>query len=171
MAKKHLAAALGFLIFLGVNYKAESRNTKHLLPIEPALQSNQAKIALKPNDDIKLYFSGQSTPVAQKTFSEIRSNRKTNSVGKSDKTSCEWAFLSAVKALQAKAKEMGANAIIDVKSDYNEKEFASADQFECHAGATVAGVVLKGTPVIIGDVQTIQEKPASNTKVKVNNKK
>jgi len=40
------------------------------------------------------------------------SNRKTNGVGKKDRYGCKWAALSALIALQDKAKTYGANAVI-----------------------------------------------------------
>lgn len=48
-------------------------------------------------------------------------------------------------AFQDKAKEMGANAVINVVSYYKKDTFSSATEFECHAGTFVGGVALKGT--------------------------
>lgn len=79
------------------------------------------------------------------------SNRKTNAFGKSDDKACNWAFLSAMVALEKRAQQMGANAVINIVSYYNRKVMASATEFECHAGAIIAGVVLKGDFVKIAD--------------------
>ncbi|MNT94475.1 hypothetical protein D3C72_2361760 [compost metagenome] len=73
------------------------------------------------------------------------SNRKTNGVGKSDEDGCRWAALSALIALQETAKSLGANAVIDIVSYYKKNEVASPTDYECHAGAVVVGVALKGT--------------------------
>ena len=79
------------------------------------------------------------------------SNRKTNAFGKSDEKACNWAFLSAMAALQTRAQQMGANAVIKIVSYYNKKVMSSAAEFECHAGAIIAGVALKGDFVKISD--------------------
>ena len=57
------------------------------------------------------------------------------------------AFLvtSALLALQSGAKARGANAVVDIVSFYKRNEFRSASSYECHAGALMAGVALKGT--------------------------
>ena len=49
------------------------------------------------------------------------------------------------EADQEKARELGANAVVDMVSYYKKNEMKSAAEYECHAGAVVAGVALKGT--------------------------
>lgn len=48
-------------------------------------------------------------------------------------------------SLQNGAKREGANAVIDIVSYYKKNEYRSATHFECHAGALIIGVALKGT--------------------------
>lgn len=163
-----IPGALALLLTSITSLNGEARNSKYYMPLDKVLNSKQAENVLI-DKDIKLYFADQETPAIETKLEEIRSNRKTNSVGKSDKGGCEWAFLSVVKALQAKAKEMGADAIINITSDYGE-EFSSKEEYECHAGATVTGVVLKGTPVIFkGSSKEIT--PAKEESNKTQNKK
>jgi uncharacterized protein YbjQ (UPF0145 family) len=78
------------------------------------------------------------------------SNRKTNAVGKSDERACNWAFLSAMVTLERRAKQLGANAVINIVSYYKKDTMSSTTEFECHAGALIAGVALKGEFVKIG---------------------
>lgn len=128
---------------------AQARDTKHLLSIEEAS-------AMKDKDGIldgsvKFYFAGQPHPaVTAKLLTDV-TNQKTNAVGKSDEEACKWVFLSALVQLHKKAKELGGNAVVNIVSYYKKNEMASATQFECHAGATLAGVALKGDIVKIGD--------------------
>jgi len=137
---------MGLVLFSSIDCQA--RNTRYFLSNEGILDKPVAQNNL-PDKDVQIYYTGQDTPKVVSSFKVITSHRKTNSVGKTDRTACEWAYLSAIKALQAKAKQIGANAVIDVKSDYKDNELDTADKYECHAGATVAGVVLKGTPVVL----------------------
>lgn len=96
---------------------------------------------------IRIYFKGQSRPRYNKVIGEYKTNKKTNAFGKSDKKACQWVFLSAVKALIDRAKKEGGKAVVDVVSNYKNKPYSSATQFECGAGAIMAGVALKGKVV------------------------
>ena len=48
-------------------------------------------------------------------------------------------------AMQDQARSHGANAVVDITSNYKKQEFSSPTQYECAAGAIMAGVALKGT--------------------------
>ena len=147
--KKFAVLTLGLTLTLLSIWQAEARNTKHLLPISVALAVKDAKEKL--DGSIKFYFGDQETPkVVTKLGSDV-SNRKTNAFGKSDETACNWAFLSAMIALEKRAQQLGANAVVNIVSYYDKKIMSSATEFECHAGAIVAGVVLKGDFVKIAD--------------------
>ena len=68
---------------------------------------------------------------------------------KSDTTACQWVFLSAMKSLKVLAQRKGANAVINIKSNYKNNPTSSNTQFTCGAGATIAGVALIGDAVRI----------------------
>ena len=42
------------------------------------------------------------------------------------------------------AKAAGANAVVDLASNYKHIEYKDSQKYECHAGALMAGVALKG---------------------------
>jgi uncharacterized protein YbjQ (UPF0145 family) len=105
----------------------------------------------KLDGSIKFFFGNQPTPpVITKLGSDV-SNRKTNAFGKSDEKACNWAFLSAMVALEKRAQQLGANAVINIVSYYQKEVMSSATEFECHAGAIIAGVALKGDFVKISE--------------------
>lgn len=122
---------------------ALARNTEIHLPLADVLDMPEAKEKL--DGSVKFYLAGQKTPKVLKRLQSDTSNRKTNGVGKADDVACRWAALSALIALQDKAKELGANAVIDIASYYKKDTFKSTTDYECHAGAVVVGVTLKGT--------------------------
>ena len=95
--------------------------------IEEALNSPKAKEVLNPN--IK---------------SGLMANKKTNAFNKSDKEACEWAFLSAVKTFQERAVQEGGSRVVNLTGYYKKQPFDSKTQFQCGAGALMAGVTLKG---------------------------
>jgi uncharacterized protein YbjQ (UPF0145 family) len=125
-----------------------ARDTKHLFSIQDALASPAYDGRL--NEDIKLYFGNQGHDQISKNLGDFVTNRKTNGFGKSDQKACEWALLSALLVLQERAVAEGGNAIVNIRSFYKKNEWSSDAQYECHAGAIMAGVALKGTVVRIG---------------------
>lgn len=126
----------------GVIAPAQARDTKHLMSIEKAMAANDAKGRL--GDTVKFYFGDQATPAIVGRLGSDKTSQKTNSFGKSPETACNWAFLSAMLRLQARAQELGANAVVNIVSNYKNVEFSSATEFECHDGAIMSGVALKG---------------------------
>ncbi|MGO4305501.1 MULTISPECIES: excinuclease ATPase subunit [unclassified Cupriavidus] len=122
---------------------AAARDTKYMLPLQEVLDMSEARDKL--DGSVKFYLAGARTPkVLEKKESDV-SNKKTNGVGKSDEEACRWAALSALIAFQDKAKSLGANAVVNMVSYYKKDENANPTDYECHAGAVVVGVALKGT--------------------------
>lgn len=139
MKKLSLAAAL---LAITLAEPALARDDKHLLSVRELLEYGQAQGKL--DGSVRFYFAGQKTPSGQRLSSGV-ANRKTNAFNKTDEEACRWSALSALVALQEKAKALGANAVVNIESYYKRNTFKSATEYECHAGAMVAGVALKGT--------------------------
>jgi uncharacterized protein YbjQ (UPF0145 family) len=124
---------------------AQARDTLHNLNINEALQVGRDQGVIL--DDAKVFFVGQKHPAVIKKYGEFKTNKKTNAFNKSDEKACQWAFFSAIKSLQSRALKEGGNAVIDIKSNYKSREFSSPTEFQCGAGALMAGVALKGIVV------------------------
>lgn len=122
---------------------AFARDTVLHIPLADVLELPEAKEKLDPS--FKFLLDGQPTPKNTKRLGTDVSNPKTNGFGKADDYGCKWAALSALINLQAGAKRNGGNAVVDIVSYYKKVEYKSATDFECHAGAFVIGVALKGT--------------------------
>lgn len=120
---------------------ADARDTRQHFDIAQAIAAGKADGTL--DGSVKFYFKGESTPDAQR-LGPATTNKKTNAFGKRDEVACQWVFLGALKALQAAAKARGADAVIDIESNYKNQPFTSATQYECGAGGLMAGVALKG---------------------------
>jgi uncharacterized protein YbjQ (UPF0145 family) len=144
-----VTAITSLIVSLATVSPLHARDTRHLLPIAAAMETKDAQDKL--DGSVKFFFGDQAAPqILTKLGSDV-ANRKTNAFGKSDEKACNWAFLSAVVALEKRAQQLGANAVINVVSYYNRKVMSSGTEFECHAGAIIAGVVLKGDFVKIVD--------------------
>jgi uncharacterized protein YbjQ (UPF0145 family) len=147
MANMYRLAVL--MLCLTIGSPAYARDTRHLLPIAVAMEVRDAQDKL--DRSVKFYFGDQAPPQVLTNLGSDVSNRKTNAFGKSDEKACNWAFLSAMVALEKRAQQLGANAVINIVSYYNKKVMSSATEFECHAGAIIAGVALRGDFVKFAD--------------------
>jgi hypothetical protein len=146
--KKSISFLLALSTFAVLSVPAHARDTQYMLSIEDGMKTeSDAKL----DGSVKFYFAGQKHPIVLQKFKTDISNLKTNSFGKGDEVACNWAFLSTLLSFQDRAKQLGANAVVNLVSYYKKNEMASATQFECHAGAIVAGVALKGDIVKIAD--------------------
>lgn len=134
-------AALACLLALGSS--ASARDTRLLLPISDALQQGRDQGVI--GKDIAFKFGKGNRGGYAKTVGTDVANRKTNAVNKSDVEACNWVFLSALKSLEQSAREVKASAVVEIVSFYKKNEFSSETEFECHAGAIMAGVALKGS--------------------------
>jgi hypothetical protein len=142
MKASALVATVAALLAVGV---AQARDTALKLPLKDAMETPDAKSQL--GTDVKFFFGDQKHPAAKTTLGTYTANKKTNFANKSDKEGCEWAFLSAMLSLKQRAIAEGGNAVVNIQSFYKKKEFSSATEYECHAGAFVGGVALRGTVV------------------------
>lgn len=141
--KPLMGVIISTALLFSVNVQAKDDVGKY--PIESLLKSSKAKEVLL--DDIALYFGEQPHPKATETYGEVMSNKKTNAFMKSESEACEWVMLSALIALQERAKREGMDAVVNIQSFYKKREFISTSEFECGAGNLIAGVTLKGTLV------------------------
>ncbi|MDE3271991.1 excinuclease ABC subunit A [Pseudoalteromonas sp. G4] len=110
--------------------------------VDELLKTSKAQQTLDP--EIKLFFGKQDAGKVLSTYGEVQTNKKTNAVNKSDKEACQWVMLSALKAMQQRARKEGMNAVVNISSFYKKREFVSDTEFECGAGFLMAGVTLKG---------------------------
>ena len=130
-------------------WPAHARDDKLMFPIAPALEAKDAKEKL--DGSVKFYFGDQQMPKILTKLGTDVTNQKTNAVGKSDEKACNWVFLSAMIQLDKRAKQLGANAVINIVSYYQKNVMSSPTEFECHAGTIVAGVALRGEFVKIAE--------------------
>ena len=139
---KKLAAAATLLI-CALPGISQARDTAVYLPFDKAVA--EATRAGKIDGSVKFYLAG-NTPTGNVTVVSAGAvtNKKTNAFNKSDEVACEWVAQSAIISLHQAAKNAGANAVTNIVSFYKKNERKDAKTYECHAGALMAGVALKG---------------------------
>jgi len=132
---------------------AEARDDVYFLPIKDALELGKTKGKL--DGSVQFYFSDQSHPAVDASLvQDIVTNKKTgtntSNSKQTDEEACRWAMVSALMALQERARKEGGNAVINIESYYKKNNYKSQDQYECHAGSLMTGVALKGDVVRLG---------------------
>ena len=96
-------------------------------------------------EGVTFYFGEQSHPGFTRNHGEFRTNKKTNAFNKSDLQACQRAMMSAMLQLHKKAMSLGANAVVNILSNYKDDKVSSDTEFVCGAGGIMAGVALIGT--------------------------
>ena len=137
-----LAAASLALMFGAAS--ASARTTFHELDVARAKTEGTGHEKLL---DIPVFMAGEKHRDVAKDLGGFRSNRRTNASNKTDEEACQIAFLSALIQLQSRARDLGADAVVDVSSITRDEPFASATQYRCAAGSLVANVALEGRMV------------------------
>jgi uncharacterized protein YbjQ (UPF0145 family) len=135
--KNWTLAALLFAVIPGIS---QARDTTHFLPFEQAVQ--EALNAGRLDGSVKFYLAGNPVK-ANVVKSGVTTSQKTNAFNKSDEGACSWALQSALIRMQNAAKQAGANAVVNIVSNYKNVVYSDTQKYECHAGAVMAGVALK----------------------------
>jgi len=120
---------------------AFARNTIHEYEIADVLNNEQYANRLS---GVAFYFGDQEYPPVAQKFGEYRTNKKTNAFNKSDLVACQWVMLSALLQLQERARSLGADAVVNIRSNYKNNVVSSSTKYTCGAGGTVAGVAFIG---------------------------
>ena len=132
------------ILLLFAGSVAQARDTRHQFNIADVVDKPQNASQL---EGVSFYFGDEGHPSVKKNHGEFRTNKKTNAFNKSDLEACQWVMMSALLQLRTRAQSLGANAVINTKSNYKNNEVSSETEYTCGAGTTVAGVAFIGTIV------------------------
>jgi hypothetical protein len=144
MTRTMILISTAMLLFLSAD--ASARNTLHSLAVADVLNNPEYASRL---DGVTFYFGDQPHPAPLTSFGEFRTNQKTNAFNKSDVEACEWVMLSALVALHSRAVSLGANAVVNIRSNYKNNVTRSDTEYTCGAGAFTAGVALIGDFILV----------------------
>jgi hypothetical protein len=141
MKAKHLSLSALFLLAMPVASMAADRVV--YMPFQPALSAGQDSGKL--DGSVKFYLAGtQPNGKLNVIKDNVEVSRKTNAFGKKDPVTCAWVMQSVLISLQEQAKAAGANAVVDIVSNYDGSEYSDDKTYECHIGFLMSGVQLKG---------------------------
>jgi hypothetical protein len=149
MSKMSLTVVLIAAMACAAAQPAAAADRWNELDVAAAIAAGRAEGVL--DGSVSFHFRGAAAPAVLERHGEATTSRRTNGVGKSDETSCQWVMLSALKALQDAAKARGANAVVDIVSMTKNEEFASATEYRCAAGGLMSAVALRGEYARVAD--------------------
>jgi uncharacterized protein YbjQ (UPF0145 family) len=78
---------------------------------------------------------------------EITASKRTRRRG-NDVQDCHWALAAAIKELVHDARAMGADTILDVRSNWKNRPNYHGNFYECALGGLMVGVALRATAVV-----------------------
>jgi uncharacterized protein YbjQ (UPF0145 family) len=140
---------IALVLVLGSTSSGFARDDIENYSIKHALGTPDAKEKLDPK--IKLFFGNSKHGAVVKSIGEWKSYKKSNGVGRANEVACQRAFLSAAISLQQRASKMGGNAVIGIKSDYDNSKTSSDTTYVCASGTLMSAVALIGTVVKLGN--------------------
>ena len=143
---KRTTRGLVLAILLLVSAVASARTTIHHLDVANIFDNPEYASRL---EGVSFFFGNTPYPEPVRVIGERRTNQKTNAFNKSDIEACEWVMLSALLRMHSAAVNAGANAVVNIQSNYKNNLFVSDTQYSCGAGNIMAGVALIGTLVLI----------------------
>ena len=135
-----------------------ARDTRHSYSVADVLQDPENAARLQ---GVSFYFGEQAHPAIQNDHGEFRTNKKTNAFGKSDLKACQRVMMSAMLQLHQRAQSLGANAVVNIKSNYKDNVVISDTEYVCGAGAIMAGVALIGTFVEVEAAEPMEAETES----------
>ncbi|MES2821820.1 MAG: excinuclease [Pseudomonadota bacterium] len=133
---------IGALLLCTLPSVSQARDTTHYLPFEAVVAYTTQ--AGRLDGTVKFYLAGNKPAGDVSVINpSITTSHKTNGFDIHDELACSRALELALIELQNAAKAAGANAVTEIVSNYQNKEYRDPANYECHAGANLARVELK----------------------------
>ena len=101
---------------LSVASLAQARNVRLVLPIAAAMEATNVQD--RPSGSVKFFFGNQTTPKIATRLGSYVATPRTGAMGKSDEKACAEALLWTLLALEKRAQQVGASAVVNIVSYY-----------------------------------------------------
>jgi len=145
MRRLQAALSLFALAVLAFAQPAAARNLAIVHPIAPVLAGKAGRNIVS---DLRVSFGG-ATAIAGTAVTTgfevegIGGSEYTGNRRPSDAEVCDRALLDALSKLVLAARKAGANGIVGIVSNYQQRPFDDPNNVECHAGTFKSHIVLK----------------------------
>lgn len=145
--RTRLAQLLAASVLTVAGTAAVAADTIVHLPLKAAVDA--AIASGKIDGSVKFHLAGAS-PRGTVIRADVVTNKKSNAFNKSDEDACQWTAQSAIIQLHEAALKAGANAVINIESYFRKKVYTHPQNYECHVGAVMSGVALRGDLAKVG---------------------
>lgn len=99
---------------------------------------------------VQFFFGDAPTPgIRRRIESNVTTSLRTRKFGRSNEEACQWVMMSALMQLRDRATAVGGNAVVNIRSNWQNVETSSRTEYQCAAGFLMAGVALKGDIVAL----------------------
>ena len=92
-------------------------------------------------EGVSYYFG--SSPGGRRIERDVTTSQRTRKFGRSAEAACQHVLASALIRLHDHAISVGGNAVVNIRSNWNNVEWSSSTQYQCAVGGLMAGVALK----------------------------
>lgn len=135
------------LFTAGFSAPADARDEHFNMPLAEALSMPEAQARL--TDQITFSFGDEPHGTVQQHLGEFSSSKRTRGFSRSFHEACHWVFLTAMLEFQKRAESLGANAVINIRSNWRNNQTSSSETYVCAKGGLMAGVALIGEFVVL----------------------
>ena len=146
---KNIALTALACVVFGFPLLSEARDELLNVPIADALSAPDAATRLKL-DQIAFRFGDEPHSEVEKHLGEYSTNKRTRALGRSASEACHRVFLTAMLELQKRAESLGANGVVNIRSNWRNQQTSSSTTYVCAKGGVMAGVALIGEFVVLG---------------------
>lgn len=138
---------IALLSTAGFSESADARDEHFNVSIAQALDMPEAQARL--TDQITFSFGDEPHGTVQQHLGEFSSSKRTRGFSRSVHEACHWVFLTAMLEFQKRAESLGANAVINIRSNWRNNQTSSSETYVCAKGGLMAGVALIGEFVVL----------------------
>ena len=100
---------------------AHARNVKLILAIAAAMEASD--LPDRPTGSVKFFFGNQKSPEILTKFGSYVATPRTGAMSMSDEKACYGALLWTLVALEKRALQVGANAVVNIVSYYQKMKW------------------------------------------------
>jgi uncharacterized protein YbjQ (UPF0145 family) len=99
---------------------------------------------------VRFYFAGERHPgIVRRVQNNATTSQRARKSGRTADWACQRALMNSLIRLGNAAQSSGANAVINIRSNWDNREWANGTEYECAVGRMMAGVALKGDIVTL----------------------
>lgn len=140
MNRRALVALVAFSLgFLASSARADDE--VRMYDLAPVLANQELAANLQ---GVRFLWGKVSAPaVAQNIKQDLKTSVRTRKLGRTSESACQWVLQSALLQLHKAALQQGANAVVNIRSNWKDVESSSETQFQCASGFLMSGVALK----------------------------